>query len=313
MSIGRKIAKMRKEMEWTREQLAKECKVSKKRIIEWEFEEEEPSIRDLIKLSEVFKLTLDEIVKFDEGEETDEGIIVKEDCYSTKVFDIDIDLLFRDAMKSVFMTIYKTNNFIVEQYNLNQLDIICNIMRSKYVNGENQIYSKYLVKNTTKEERKQYIMYRQYYGNVKAMEKYIEGECEIDEAFHLLKDEIKQMQKKVDMELELKRKNSITKNFAKLRVDCKMMSRMEDFSEEKLVELREEVCVIISQLKKEEVLGELLGFFGERMIDALDRKDVDKLRKLYDELEEIVDYVIYRIPVEEALNLAEDEKENVTL
>lgn len=310
MRIGRKIAKLRENMGLTREELAEKCNIQMRRITEWELEEYNPSIRDLIKLSEVFNLTIDEIIKFDVGEESEEKIIIKEDPYNTKVFDVYIDSLFTSAMESVFSDIYKTYNLIGKRSNLYLLDTVCNIVYSKYVNEENQIYSKYLVKNTTKRERERHISYVIYTGN-ESMNGYIEGECEIDEAFRLLKDEIKQMQKKVDVEQTIKGKSPIRKNLAKLMVDCKMMSRMEDFSEEKLAELREEVCAIVLQLKKEEVLGELLGFLGERMIDALDRKDVTKLTKICDELKEISDYVIYRIPVDEELNLQEEAKKKV--
>lgn len=158
MRIGRKIAKLRENMGLTREELAEKCNIQMRRITEWELEEYNPSIRDLIKLSEVFNLTIDEIIKFDVGEESEEKIIIKEDPYNTKVFDVYIDSLFTSAMESVFSDIYKTYNLIGKRSNLFLLDTVCNIVYSKYVNEENQIYSKYLVKNTTKREGTTYFL-----------------------------------------------------------------------------------------------------------------------------------------------------------
>ena len=306
MSIGRKIAKMRKEMGWTREQLAQECKVSKKRIIEWEFEEDEPSIKSLVKLSEIFNLPIDEIVKYEEEEDEEEELIVQENRRIIKVLDTYVEVLFSCAADNVFSTIYTPYNLYTKDHNLSQLKLVCELMLAKYTNEIGQIYSKYLLKNTTVEERKQYVNCMRKLENNEEIEKYIEGECEIDEVFQMLRNKIQEMEENAEEEHRKKRRSAIAQNFAALKFNCRIMSNMKDLSKEKQNGVREDVCTIISKVKNEGILGELVGFFGERVIDAFDRKDMDRLKKLSGELREIQAYVLYRCPMEEDLNSSDN-------
>lgn len=62
MSIGEKIRKIRKEEGLSQEQLAEKMNVSRAAIAKWENENGIPDIENLIKLSQLFNISIDELV-----------------------------------------------------------------------------------------------------------------------------------------------------------------------------------------------------------------------------------------------------------
>ena len=57
--IGEKIKKKRKELNLTQEYLAKELNISRQAISKWEKEMSEPSMENLVKLSEIFEVDIE--------------------------------------------------------------------------------------------------------------------------------------------------------------------------------------------------------------------------------------------------------------
>lgn len=53
--IGQKIKNKRKELNLTQEYLAKELNISRQAVSKWEKEISEPSMENLVKLSEIFE------------------------------------------------------------------------------------------------------------------------------------------------------------------------------------------------------------------------------------------------------------------
>lgn len=68
MSLGKRIQKLRKEKHMTQEQLADLLLVSRQAISKWESDLNEPDIKTLIKLSEIFQISIDELIKGNEIE-----------------------------------------------------------------------------------------------------------------------------------------------------------------------------------------------------------------------------------------------------
>lgn len=62
MSLGQNIAKLRKNIGMTQEQLAEKCGVSRQAVTKWESGESEPTIAKLVKLSEVLEVSIDGLV-----------------------------------------------------------------------------------------------------------------------------------------------------------------------------------------------------------------------------------------------------------
>lgn len=68
MTIGKRIKALRNEYHLTQEQLALQLGVSRQAISKWEQDLNEPDIETLIKLSQIFDMTIDELVKGEKQE-----------------------------------------------------------------------------------------------------------------------------------------------------------------------------------------------------------------------------------------------------
>lgn len=62
MKLGQNIAMYRKESGLTQEQLAEKCEVSRQAVTKWESGISEPSIAKLIRLSEIFSVSIDTLL-----------------------------------------------------------------------------------------------------------------------------------------------------------------------------------------------------------------------------------------------------------
>lgn len=65
MEVGNQIRKYRKQLEMTQEELAEEIYVSRQSISNWETNKNYPDLNSLIRLSEVFEVSLDLLIKGD--------------------------------------------------------------------------------------------------------------------------------------------------------------------------------------------------------------------------------------------------------
>ena len=63
MTLGERIYCMRKEKGLSQEQIAKELEVSRQSISKWELDQTTPEIDNLIKLSEIFNVSIDTLIK----------------------------------------------------------------------------------------------------------------------------------------------------------------------------------------------------------------------------------------------------------
>ena len=67
MQIGNKINQLRKLSGMTQEQLAEKLNVSRQTISKWESGSSSPDIESVVKVSEIFQVSLDDLLK--EGEQ----------------------------------------------------------------------------------------------------------------------------------------------------------------------------------------------------------------------------------------------------
>ena len=63
MGLGKKLQSLRKELNISQEQLAEQLNVTRQTISKWELEETTPDIKQAKKLSEIFKVSLDELLE----------------------------------------------------------------------------------------------------------------------------------------------------------------------------------------------------------------------------------------------------------
>ena len=67
MEIGNQIKKHRNKLKWSQEVLAEKAYVSRQTISNWENDKSYPDIHSLLILGKLFNISLDELVKGDEG------------------------------------------------------------------------------------------------------------------------------------------------------------------------------------------------------------------------------------------------------
>ncbi|PFB01799.1 transcriptional regulator [Priestia megaterium] len=65
MNLGEQLQRLREEKNMSREDLAHEMNVSRQAVYKWENNKGYPDIENLIKLSELYNITLDELIKGD--------------------------------------------------------------------------------------------------------------------------------------------------------------------------------------------------------------------------------------------------------
>ena len=65
MEIGKKIKEQREQKNWSQDDLAEILNISRQSISKWELNKVYPSIDMLIKMSDLFDISLDELIKGD--------------------------------------------------------------------------------------------------------------------------------------------------------------------------------------------------------------------------------------------------------
>lgn len=89
MNFGDKLKSERKKRNWSQDYLAEKIYVSRQSVSKWETNKNYPSIEVIINLSDLFEITIDELLRSDEGLE--EKII--KDGKSTVTFSVKTQLL----------------------------------------------------------------------------------------------------------------------------------------------------------------------------------------------------------------------------
>lgn len=191
MSVGNNITMLRKKAKMTQEQLAEKCNVSRQAVAKWETGESEPTIERLIMLSDVFQITIDELIKDNENQ-----IRVE------KLIDNDVnERVFHDVQRTI-CNLSAIWDFRMESQKGNVADLqycmwnLYWIMSHKYVDADRKIYDKYLLSNTTKNEREQYTkaLIGEFDFLTQSIGDYVNGKIEIDAAFELIFAEIDRQQ-----------------------------------------------------------------------------------------------------------------------
>lgn len=90
MTVGKRIQQLRKQANLTQEQLAEKLLVSRQAVSKWESDLNQPDIKTLISLAEIFDVTVDDLVRYHEDPEeyiekfeeinvTDENVLKKQE------------------------------------------------------------------------------------------------------------------------------------------------------------------------------------------------------------------------------------------
>ena len=166
MKLGQNIAIYRKEAGLTQEQLAEKCQVSRQAVTKWESGISEPSLEKIICLSEIFSVSIDTLLN---GKKEEAKL---NHAYYRFIYMAIMILWGADKDEK-----------LKESERVLALKALYEVVETEFINEQGKIYEKYLVKNTTEEERKNYIRMPNRIITPKEewnpFDDYIEGKCEV--------------------------------------------------------------------------------------------------------------------------------------
>ncbi len=113
IEFGNKLKTLREERAWSQDDLAKEINVSRQAVYKWEANKGYPDIHNLIRISDIFNVTIDDLIRSDKDLQDKISIDEEEnfDQFSDPGFYIGIMLVFlsiyisNDSLSNMFMII----------------------------------------------------------------------------------------------------------------------------------------------------------------------------------------------------------------
>ena len=309
MYIGKNITELRKQHNLTQEQLAEKCGVSRQAVTKWESGESEPNIERLVVLADVFQVSVDEIIM---GTDTKEK--------SNILFDnFDVDRLF-DSIETTVVLLglgdVHSHRDIDEdiKYNARVLLHLYRIASRRYIarpfddvvqldeQKNEQIYEKYLVKNTTSKERYDISLALSGYGNFNFEDiwnDYIDGKCEISEVFDRSMDAIEKKIELINNKCEQKRESPFLNQYLKLKGTISSLRNWSDYSTTKQQKIIADVHKTISNLEFEKgtLSGYIMEHFAKEILMAYEYEDEKKAKELAQDMETMEIYIRSKIPV----------------
>ncbi len=160
------------------------------------------------------------------------------------------------------------------------------VMKTQFISPTNQIYEKYLVKNTTAKERKRYVekLNGRWYSIAAPFNGYIKGKYEIDEGFKLIWREFLQEEKKKFDISDARRKSRISREFdeigkilAAMTENCK---GQEKDSQNSCDEFVERIRAVSAGKSEEAFVDRLISFYCYEIEKAYANRDMALLEEL---------------------------------
>jgi transcriptional regulator with XRE-family HTH domain len=126
MIFGEKLKNERKKKGWSQEELAEKLFVSRQSVSKWENGMNYPSIEVIIKLSDLFEITIDELLRSDE--ELTEKVIKdsKQLAHPKLKFMFDVLFLAGGALLVVKIAIVTLNKFTAFDFSLSGSNFLLN-------------------------------------------------------------------------------------------------------------------------------------------------------------------------------------------
>lgn len=297
MSLGKNINTLRKKHDWKKSELAKKCAVSKEKVDAWEKGKEDPSVNELKILSKIFNKTVDELI------ENDDMIEKRREKY------------FRSICRDCISTMHSLSKIgDVHSYDWSDrttallvLRMLYDIVRDRYISPKGKVYEKFLIKNSSEEERYEWV---KFINGSSASEKegpfknYIDGKCEIDEVFSDIDKVLDEKSSKIYNMLEKKRESGMSKTYNRIRRNGGVLKNYEEFSEQRLNECLNNLESIVSEQDQETFVGRWFTFYCKEIEDAYMKKDKDGMDEILKDLSLLRNYIWHKSPVEE--NVSDD-------
>lgn len=126
MTLGEKIQQLRKSSSMSQEQLAEKLKVSRQSISKWELNDAIPDLSKIIMLSELFSVSIDELIK----EDISLKPIMKPESVNCNI----------DRVKNVSKSRHAVNSVIKDELIDNYIGKICTVDLTRWNDGVNNAY-----------------------------------------------------------------------------------------------------------------------------------------------------------------------------
>lgn len=275
MNLSSNIAKLRKEAGLTQEKLAELCGVSRQAVTKWESGESEPTIEKIEILTDIFKVSADELIK---------GIASVKSERNNRNDEVDKNFLFTQCI-GIINRFYDMQSFFEQGIRYMVMKELYETIKNHYIDQDGKILEKYLVANTTKSDRGTICAFLS--GPIRCpfqpFEDYIDGKIEITDAI----DEVaKEFERKSNTEHDLsqaKRKTKIGLLFIRLNVNIGDAIDCDDYSDKKLEEIKADVLEAAKDIKADSVATNSLLFFASEFVNAVSNRDNDHLKQLAEE------------------------------
>ena len=160
------------------------------------------------------------------------------------------------------------------------------VIKTQFISPTNQIYEKYLVKNTTVKERKRYVekLNGRWYSITAPFNGYIKGKGEIDEGFKLIWRQFLQEEKKKIEISDVRRKSRVSRAFdeigeilAAMTENCK---GQEKDSQNSCDEFAERIRAVSAGKSEEAFVDRLISFYCYEIEKAYANRDMALLEEL---------------------------------
>lgn len=286
MSLGQNIAKLRKNIGMTQEQLAEKCDVSRQAVTKWESGESEPAIAKLVKVSEVLEASIDELV-------LGNGTNV---CKQSN----EMNLRYRD-LSIIAHELTVSGMIQMKSFMLLTIELIYDVVKTKYMDSNDRIFDEYLIENTSLDERREkvkFLIVGSEFSDEPFLD-YVDGKHEIDVAFEKL---LERLEAKISVEQKnesMQRESQTAKKYTKVRQLLSKMCWFEDYNENKLMEIDNELQNIIVEQDENTQFGRCLILYTKEIELAWRNKDVGMLKKLKEDGDELERYMWRTIDVNE--------------
>ena len=160
------------------------------------------------------------------------------------------------------------------------------VIKTQFISRTNQIYEKYLVKNTTAKERKRYVekLNGRWYSIAAPFNGYIKGKCEIDEGFKLIWREFLQEEKKKFDISDARRQSRISRKFDEIgKILAAMTENCEGqdaCNQNRCDEFAERIRAVSDGKSDEAFVDRLIAFYCYEIEKACVNQDMALLEEL---------------------------------
>ena len=290
MGLSQNIALLRKNIGLTQEKLAEKCGVSRQAVTKWESGESEPSIEKLVILSEIFGISIDELIK---NENVNDFNNINKEVLDYSILKLCINKLYESEM-------FDAQNGGGIKYKM--LYFLIMLVRNLYIDSMGSVRDKYLLCNTNQKDRSACL----YPFNCcqdesfehQMLDEYVLGKCEINVFFDKLLAEYERRSDNSHAVFNLKIETSIINNLFAI-LGAASINDLDMYNEMWIEKRMEKIHEILSEKKDDTLVERLLLFFANEVEVAIKNRNEELLNELRTDLRMLGDYVWYKTPTEE--------------